>query len=236
MYKLTNFIIIGAGGVTSHLMGPLLRTFKPECVMLFDRDALEERNLDRQLFNKRHVGLNKAEALKRHHEAALNGMGRIEIVTDWFRSSEQLENLDMDRENAILVSCADNHTARCAVLAASDKLGIPAIVGGNEYFDSEANLYLPKWKGTGMDMRVRFPAMLTDTRGSPLHCQEEQEIHPQLAVANMDCAAKILKLAWMYANWRNQEISPSLLVYRLFTSLYENNHERTRETNPDSFC
>ena len=57
-----NTIIVGAGGVTSYLLPALLNTFSAT-ITLIDKDELELKNLDRQLFRKSDIGKPIAEAL-----------------------------------------------------------------------------------------------------------------------------------------------------------------------------
>lgn len=187
--------IIGAGGVASYLLPVLLKAFKPEQLTLIDKDILEERNLDRQMFTPKQVGMAKAEALlttvMTHNGPTLN------FITDWFTASTVIP----DSVDAI-ICVADNHEARRnAIQAAYDK-GIRCYLGGNEYFDSEAYVTWADHAGTPADPRVRYKAIATSTEGSPTSCQgEEQVIHPQLAVANFMCAAKILHLLYAWETY-----------------------------------
>jgi molybdopterin/thiamine biosynthesis adenylyltransferase len=210
----------------------MLRTFKPESITIYDRDQLEARNLDRQLFNPKDVGMNKATALARFHQRLADELGTyVQAEEDWFTKDSRVSR----NPGTILLSCADNHVARCAVMDAAVEAGIPAVIGGNEYFDSEAYIFLPEWEGGAFDPRTQYPNMRTDTRGSPLHCQEAQEYEPQLALANFDCAAKVLKLCWILQQWNGEGI----LLRHMMTSLYENSqkrfipaNERPRNTAP----
>ena len=66
MFK--NVIIIGCGGIGSHLIGPLVQYLcslsvdeRPKELTLIDGDSYEESNLDRQSFHASKVGQNKAD-------------------------------------------------------------------------------------------------------------------------------------------------------------------------------
>jgi molybdopterin/thiamine biosynthesis adenylyltransferase len=191
-------LIIGAGGVASYLLPVLLKAFKPEQLTIYDKDILEERNLDRQMFSQGNVGNNKAEALL--NTIFYEGYQAIcphRVIKDWFTASTVIP----DSVDAI-ICVADNHEARRnAIQAAYDK-GIRCYLGGNEYFDSEAYVTWADHAGTKADPRIRYPLIATSTEGSPTSCQgEEQDIHPQLAVANFMCAAKILHLLYAWETY-----------------------------------
>lgn len=154
---------------------------------IFDRDILELRNLDRQLFNQNSVGKYKAMELMKH--ARIRG---ARAVTEWFTDATPLNPTDHD----LIICVADNHPARNAALTQAERLKIPAIIGGNEYYDSQAYLYVPE---KTKDPRETYPEISTQKSGDPISCQgEEQEIHPQLALANFRCASHIADLLWLY--------------------------------------
>lgn len=227
-------LIIGAGGVASYLLPVLLKTFRPESLTIVDKDILEERNLDRQLFSSRFVGYSKADALmfNLHGEpAAINHetgpiwpKGQI-VIKEWFTDMLDLpENIDC------IICVADNHLARKHALERADTLRIPCFIGGNEYLDNEAYAYYPRWKGTDADPRTRYPEIVsTDGEDSPAACTGvAQQSSPQLAVANIGCAAKLLHLLWVWT--RFVPANPTLtlesinaLPYELFTGLSRSN-------------
>lgn len=215
-------VIIGAGGVASYLLPVLLKTFKPEKLTLIDKDVLEERNLDRQMFNPIQVGEDKADALLGLH--GLLDDRKFRSILEWFSDSTVLPD-DVDA----IICCADNHEARYAAINRARDLGIMAYIGGNEYLDSQAYAFKREWVGTQKDPLVRYPNIATDHEGSPFRCTGEAQIaSPQLAIANFACAAKLLHLLWVYERWlpKNRadltEASIALLPCELFTSLTEN--------------
>jgi tRNA A37 threonylcarbamoyladenosine dehydratase len=55
--------IIGCGGVGSAIVPSFCRLKSPAEITLIDGDTIETKNLDRQLFDARQVGQNKAQAL-----------------------------------------------------------------------------------------------------------------------------------------------------------------------------
>lgn len=188
--------IIGAGGIGGQLLSTLLLTLKQAehqpVVIVVDGDTVEHRNLDRQFFTERQVGVNKAKALV---EKA--GYFSINFVPEYF--AEGFDVLD----NSLFFCCVDNHPARRAVLATIDRTSGFGIFGGNEYTDEEAYFYSHVWKGTEIDPRVYYPSILTDQAGDPMTALigctgEAQAAAPQLAIANKMAAAYMLKLFWFY--------------------------------------
>jgi hypothetical protein len=194
--KSLNYLLIGAGGVASYFIPAFLKTFKPATVYLFDKDELEERNLDRQLFSKNQIGENKAKALASLHGSVINA------VPDWFdyHKARQWADEGEDPIPDVIVCMADNHVARKNALKAADMFGSLCVLGGNEYFCSDAYAYLPRWEDTNIDPRIRYPEILTDESGNPMSCQgdEAMEAAPQLATANQTCASFLLNLIWAW--------------------------------------
>ena len=212
--------IIGAGGVSSYLLLPLIKAFKPTELVIVDADILEDRNLDRQLFETDEVGKPKAVAMA--ERAARSGAPNVRALVEYLD-----DFTDLGFEPDLILGCADNHMARKAVLEYVDcHPNCIGIVGGNEYFDHEAYIYVRDWRGTERDPRVRFPAIETDRSGSPIgSCTGESagDAGPQLAVANFGCAAMILHLAHLYLNFaqelKDEENPFSLLPNQLQASL-----------------
>jgi molybdopterin/thiamine biosynthesis adenylyltransferase len=188
--------IIGAGGVASYLLPALIKAFRPESLVILDKDVLEPRNLDRQLFRPDMVGRNKADALI-DTVMARKDVAEVTVRPEWFSDSTVVP----ERTDAI-ICVADNHLCRLHACELADRIGVRAYIGGNEYFDNEAYVYDPRYKGTIKDPRHRYPSITSDHTGSPIRCTGEvQETFPQLAVANFGCAAKLLHLLWTYERW-----------------------------------
>lgn len=186
-------LIIGAGGVASYLLPCLLKAFKPEKVTIIDKDVLEERNLDRQLFGPVYIGWNKAKALTHFLVVDPKYKGTT-VIEEWFAPATVIPD-DVDA----IICVADNHEARRNAIRAAYDRDIRCYIGGNEYFDAEAYVTWAEHDGTKLDPRVRYPAIATSHEGSPLRCQgEEQEIHPQLAIANYRCAGHIMHLLYVW--------------------------------------
>jgi len=198
-YRLSvdNIIIVGCGGVASWLLPLLIKLCKDHGdphIFLIDGDKLEEKNLDRQLFSEDQIGTNKAVALHARYIKEYSMMTAVEQFL--------LEGLDLPGQ-ALWFGCVDNHSARRYILNYVDLFGGRAIIGGNEYTDSEAYIYEPSWKNTPLDPRVYFPEILTDQANDPTRPQSCQGLaaieHPQLVLANYTAAAYMAQLFWFYS-------------------------------------
>jgi len=208
-----NAYVIGAGGVGSWLTPSLCLLLGPRKVVVVDGDRLEEKNLNRQLFRREHLGQNKAIAL-----AGLYGclsrpeyfaMGRFTVQPeDW------------------LITLVDNHPARRAALNEADMRGCRVLIAANETHSAEAYYYEPQWRGGSLDPRTYFPEILTGTDGDPMGeaigCTgEAQEENPQLVSANSLAASLAMHLFVLWhleAPKLESETLPSL-PYRLVANL-----------------
>jgi len=197
-------LLIGAGGVSSYLLPLLKITHRDAEVVIMDKDVLERRNLDRQNFESQYVGMHKAESLAKMHG--------YQYVNEWF-VDQPTDSMDL------VICCADNHVARKNCLEATDTYLTPCIIGGNEYFDSEAYIYYPSFKDSDKDPRNRYPEILTNKAGNPASCNsvEALEATPQLAQANASCATLIMHLLW---NHTHSKADIQVRPYELVKSQY----------------
>jgi molybdopterin/thiamine biosynthesis adenylyltransferase len=188
-----NPFIIGAGGVASYLLPVLTRTFPIPRLWLRDADKLEEKNLDRQLFDPGQVGEYKASALLDLIKNSGSPPHPAWVADNrWFTEGE-LPPPEAD----LVISVADNHTARRAAIRAAEEVGIPCIIAGNEYYDSQALWVNPEDHETKYDPFRMYPEWETDTSMNPVRCTGEALVStPQLAMANLRCASHILDLMW----------------------------------------
>lgn len=186
--------LIGCGGTGSWVFPALARMARESVIHLWDGDDFEERNLDRQLFSEDYLGWNKARALGSFYDREEN----IALREEYFHSgAEGIDN------GSLLLCCADNHTARLACLIMADLTNSTAIIAGNEYTDADAYLYdSGSMRGTPNDPRVFAPEITTDASGdprSPGGCTgHEQNLRPQLVIANMASAVHMLRLMWWW--------------------------------------
>lgn len=197
--------VIGAGGVASYLLPPLLKILRTKAtevpdVTVFDQDKLTKRNLDRQLFGERFVDRFKAEALCEIY--AEDYPDRLHFEPHWFHSGVPIN------EESLLICCVDNHPARKATLESCDSNRGKCIIAANEYTDSQAMYYEPGFRGTTKDPRVRYKEIEEDTSDDPIRpvgCASEEALKtaPQLAIANFTAASHALQLLWFHFVVRN---------------------------------
>ncbi|MHC4620672.1 MAG: ThiF family adenylyltransferase [Planctomycetota bacterium] len=194
--------IIGAGGTASYLLPVLVRTLTPDQrvniqeVILIDRDMLEPKNVDRQLYSYDDVGKPKAEVLAEE----LREFTHVPItaVCEWFTAQTNI------MPESFVISCTDNHPARLALLTLCDDLDLQAVICGNETFSADAYYYERGFKDTKLDPRVRYPEILTDRSDDPTRppCNDANALadNPQLAAANMMSAAMGMHLVqlWLF--------------------------------------
>lgn len=208
-----NTVIIGCGGVASYFIPPYLKTIRHaksrdmrnHHVTLVDGDVLEEKNLQRQLFDPKFVGRPKVEALIERYKPEYENLSCVgSYITDTFSV----------HDNSCIFGFVDNHPARKDILAIADRTDSIAIFGANSEVGAEAYIYIPEWKGTALDPRVRFPEMLTIDRGSPVHaagCETEEHLDeaPQTPIANMHAAAHAM-LIWNFWYIERHELDEAL--------------------------
>lgn len=195
--------IVGAGGVSSYLLPPLLKVLRtkakdPPNVTIYDQDKLIKRNLDRQMFDDSQVGSFKAEALVSKYRSEYE---KLHFEPVWFHSGIPVD------ENSLFLCCVDNHPARKAVLEVCDTSTSKVIIAANEYTDSQAMYYEPSFVGTLKDPRIRYPEILEDESDDPIRplgcAGEALKVAPQLAIANFTAASHALQLLWFHFVVRN---------------------------------
>jgi molybdopterin/thiamine biosynthesis adenylyltransferase len=189
---------IGAGGGASYLLPVLARSLqKAEQVqelVIIDRDKLEARNVERQLFTREAIGAGKAETLA----AGLQGFCPFPVtpVAEWFTDTTAID------PESFIICLVDNHVARLAVLEQCDQTGSYAVIGGNELWSADAYYYDPLFKGTAADPRIRYPEILTDKSDDPTRppCNDAGALAaaPQSAHANSASAMFCMQLIQLY--------------------------------------
>ena len=179
--------LIGCGGVGSYLLPALYHSTK-DYITLFDGDTIEQKNYERQHLEQHHTGENKASVMARSLHFLPK---RFEVFPEYITK----DNFFPERKS-IIFCCVDNHPARKVCLQKADEHECCVILSANEYESVQAYLYLPEWKDTPRDYRIKYPEVMTDTRFDPTQrgCNEVLESFPQLAIFNNLAAALGLQL------------------------------------------
>jgi len=205
--------IIGCGGVGSAIVPSFCLLRSPDEVTLIDGDLIERKNLNRQMFDARQIGLNKAQALA--------GKYGCHFLAEWF-SRGKLRHYRTDW----LICLVDNHRTRLEVLEVCDESGCQAIFAANEMHSAEAYYYRRNWQGTPRDPRVYYPEINTDRSGDPRAASagctgEVQETNRQLVSANLMAAAlaEHLFVLWHLKAPRMDRETIELLPHKLAANL-----------------
>ncbi len=225
-----NIYIIGAGGVGSWLAHAMCRLADPYDITIIDGDTLEEKNLDRQLFDKSQIGRNKADALAARLEC--------NYVAEWYSPY----SVQHSRHDWVFC-CVDNSPSRLDCLKAADMHECKVIIAANEVHSSEAYVYLPEWQGNPrLDPRLYYPELMSDTTGHPgqraAGCTgEAQRANRQLVTANFMAAALAshLYVVWAMEARKMKPETKASLPHRLNQNLTRNSYvlrgEEKEKTN-----
>lgn len=181
--------IIGAGGGGSWLVPSMCMLVGKRNVVVIDRDTLTRKNLNRQLFTDKEIGQNKAKALSEKYGC--------DYIEKWYTFG------CMDhRRDDWLISCADNHPCRLAIIRAADQFGCQVLVAANEKTSAEGYYYRRDWRDKPTDPRVYYPDIVNDTSDDPSRPEtctgEAQQATPQLVSANV---MAISLVQWLYVFW-----------------------------------
>ena len=157
-YQAAHIVMVGAGGIGSHVAAALLRKGIGRLTLL-DDDRVERKNLTRQLFSRHDVGKYKAVRLGR--QLARNGLFRSTIHAHPRRFQELVERGQHLTNASVFICGVDNNPTRRAVTAyalAHDVVVIHAAVSrdGNQ-------LYVMVQKPREACWGCAFPHYLNDT-------------------------------------------------------------------------
>jgi len=186
-YSNMKHYIIGCGGVGTWVTPAAIRLFNQDRFTVMDGDDYEEKNLDRQLFNNKDIGRNKADALADLYDISARpeyfSLGKIEFEPD-----------------TLLWVCVDNHAARREALESCDLYNCTAVLGSNETTSASALWYEPEWRDTHRDPRIRYPEITSDRTGDPRARQigcivQIDQGNRQLVSANLVAASLMAQLA-----------------------------------------
>jgi molybdopterin/thiamine biosynthesis adenylyltransferase len=209
-----NVYCIGGGGVGSWLTPAMcLLLGDPSKVIVVDGDMLEKKNLNRQLFTEKDIGVYKSVALAEKYNC--------QSVNRYFASGM----LEIDRGDWIM--CAvDNNLGRKEVLATCDSTGCRAVFGGNETLSSEAYYYQASWKRSELDPRTYYPEINTnksnDPRAAAIGCVEEiQGGNTQRVSANIAACSHMLHLysVWAIESAKLNREAKEFLPHRIIQNM-----------------
>lgn len=167
-------IIVGCGGIGTHLIPLVVNLSNDHEITVMDGDVFEEKNMDRQVFNSTQLDCNKAVAMSELYD--------VTPLPRWLFEPEQLESYDF------IICVPDNNKARLVALEASKMFGIPLVMAGNEARSANAYYYhncIPY-----ADPTLRYPSMLEpEAEDAGPSCHERTSTVPQTRLANSMASA-----------------------------------------------
>jgi len=199
-------IVVGLGGIGSHLVEPLARYIvaaMPEVTLKFvDGDRYSHSNLARQRAVESHVGGNKAEV---QAELLRRAFPRLKVAAvSQFIHPRNVR--DMLTEGSCVLACVDNHATRKLLSDALSRLRNGLLIsGGNELRDGDVQVYLRtggKNRTNPLDKFHPEIAEPKDDNPADLSC-EELEMLPsreQIIFTNLTAAALMLNAFYAIAD------------------------------------
>ena len=185
-------IIIGIGGIGSHLLLPLLQLINSDTfdarsasVILVDGDHYEEKNKARQIVTG--IGQNKATATSEYYES----QGFITDAIPEYLTPVNIQTII--REDDIIFLCVDNNATRKLVDDHIRRLhNVTLISGGNELTDGNVQIVIRE------DDKYITPSLVSahheidhpdDKNPDDLSCDELQHTsQPQIGIVNAGIA------------------------------------------------
>ena len=136
------FIVVGAGGTGGRLIPGLMQIVKRhDSVAIVDGDHVEDRNLMRQNFRTRDVGLNKAEVMVRRYRR--DGVETTAYAA-MFTPDTAREIINRN-SRTIVLGCVDNVQARITIQNHVKAMESAWIDGGNERRGGQVILTTNRW-------------------------------------------------------------------------------------------
>ncbi len=143
-------IVIGAGGTGGRVLAPLVKMLRQgDRLDIMDADVVEGRNLLRQHFTEKNIGVNKAEVAVSRLKGEARRVGLTLGAWPAMATAESLKGLMQEGRGfggRIIIGCVDNREARKAMEIAYKSLGSSAwLDAGNETSGGQVMLSLHKW-------------------------------------------------------------------------------------------
>jgi len=164
-------IVVGAGGTGGRLIPPLMQVLRRgDSVAIVDGDHVEDRNLARQNFRSRDIGLNKAEVLaNRYRRDGINVDAYAAFITDE-NSAEIISGAPTNMPptaalSKIILGCVDNPEARGVIKRINKHDGGQSIWidGGNERRGGQVIMSACLWPFKVRALRDRLNNEVTRT-------------------------------------------------------------------------
>jgi molybdopterin/thiamine biosynthesis adenylyltransferase len=208
MFK--SVVVIGCGGIGSHLIGPLVQYLcslgveeRPKEMTLIDGDSYEESNLDRQSFHASKIGQNKADVQAERLNVLYTNM------MDFFSADTYLGEENVSEaipEGSVVFMGVDNHVCRRIVSKHCQTLeNVILITGANELTDGNVQVFV-RLNGEEMlpPIESRHPEIATTEDGdrSQMSCEELAQLPGggQIIFTNLTAANIMLQLFWRVSN------------------------------------
>jgi molybdopterin/thiamine biosynthesis adenylyltransferase len=193
-----NVVVVGVGGVGTHLVGPLCRYLAAahpgSSVTLVDGDTFEPKNRERQEFSE--YG-NKAEVVAHELQNKFPELV-VQHVSSYMTPDDAWMYVP---DGATVFSCVDNHASRKMLSEHVSSLDDAVLVsGGNDYHDGNVQVYVRKG---GVDVTPPLTYMHPeieepdDKNPAEMDCMEAALAGtPQLIFANMKVATEMASTFW----------------------------------------
>lgn len=166
-----NVVLIGAGGNGARIVPPLMQMLRRgDSLSIIDHDIVEDRNLTRQHFHARDIGMPKADVLWRRYRREGSGISGGAFVTqiDARNATSTIQGaiagareVGNDRlgTSTIVIGAVDNNQARAAIHTALRHLSgfsqVAYIDIGNEHRAGQVLTTLGLWNCAVSDNGVR---------------------------------------------------------------------------------
>ena len=210
-----NLNIVGCGGVGVKVARELAfgSPISFKSVTLWDSDLIENRNLERQIFNIEQVGMSKADATAELFFPDANIMG--DLKADSLYSNNYIDETWPKASTWIITT--DNIESRLLLLETLDQFGNDdslIISGANATADdgfgigSTAWVYKKKWSGSDKDPRVRDKLSSQEDINQGRPCTETSD--PQTAIANSGACQRVVELMVMYCSSKSSKLEQHL--------------------------
>jgi molybdopterin/thiamine biosynthesis adenylyltransferase len=206
-------VLVGAGGVGTHLAEPLYRTLwhsdKSNYYLLpfviIDGDDFEEGNESRQRHSE--IGESKAEVMVESLKKCFMYGLDIHAIDDYI-SEKNIGVLIKDGD--IVLSCVDNHRTRKLLSDRISTLKNAALIsGGNDLTTGNTQVFV-RSRGknitpplTHLHPEIEFPE--DENPADRVGCIIQAQSSPQILAANMMVATLMLSAFWNILDWLDQE-------------------------------